>query len=231
MGLFEPDLQSSILEQYTRGMDSFFHSSASIGPLVTFDGNHWIGAHSVIGSPPEHRTLHGMSPGGFGVEVASGVIIRENVSIQWGTERSTYVGQDSFVMSSSTIGHDVILEDSVTLGSGSHVGGHAVLGTGVTLGMGTCVHQKALIGGLVMSSMNANLKGVIPPFTKVVGDSGRIVGMNEIGISRAGLAGEWTLEFIENLPQVFDGWHPASIPPKALKILDSWNLNRGLLLR
>jgi acyl-[acyl carrier protein]--UDP-N-acetylglucosamine O-acyltransferase len=88
--------------------------------------------------------------------------------------------------------------------------------------MGSAVHQGSVVGGLVMSSMNTSIKGEVPPFVKLMGPTGRIMGLNEKGLERAEILGEWALDYLSQLPRVYDGWLPTGTPGGAKRIVADW---------
>lgn len=201
---------------------NFVHPSAIIDSLVTLGQEVWVGAFSHIGSPPEHRAMHSKGHEFLGVNVGDRVVIREGVSIQTGFKRVTSIGCNTFIMGSSTIGHDAVLCNGVTISSGSHVAGGAYIGEDSNLGMGTAVHQGSIVGGFVMSSMNTSIKGEVPPFVKLMGPTGRIMGLNDRGLQRAEISGDWSQDYLNQLPRVFEGWIPPGAPADAKRVLGDW---------
>lgn len=191
--------------------------NVSIGPGV------WIGAFAVIGAQPEHRDYHAKDNLDFGVVLGANSVIREGVLIQEGTHKPTIIGDNSFIMGNSTIGHDSMLGSEVTIGPGSHIAGESALGNRVTLGMGTTIHQKSIVGELVMTSMNCVVKGNVAPFLTLVGPSGKVVGANSVGIQRAGLGGGgWIEIYLSNLSEIYKGKTPFGLPKEVDLIVSKW---------
>ena len=60
-------------------------------------------------------------------------------------------------MSSAHIGHDCVLEDSITLCNNVAVAGHARIMQGATLALNASVHQFKVVGSWVMVGMNTCL--------------------------------------------------------------------------
>jgi len=197
------------------------HPNAIIGSNVEFGEALWVGAFASIGVQPEHRAHHNKEDG-YGVLLGSGIVIREGVLVQSGIRRATNIGDDAFIMGNSTIGHDCILGENATVGPGCHLGGGCVIGRNVTLGMGTAVHQESKVGGFVMTSMNCAVKGSVPPFVMVVGPTGRISGINLIGLQRNGFGESWVEKYVSRLGDIQSGIIPTELPRKVKDVIDEW---------
>lgn len=173
-------------------------STNVIGPFAVLIGDvelgsgNWVGAHVVIGAPPEVRSFdHGadpVDPGGAGVVVGDGNVLREGVQVHSGWHEPTRVGSRAFIMNQSYVAHDAEVGDDVTLASGVRLGGHVRLGRGANLGLGTTVHQRAVVGAFAMIGMSSVVTRDVAPFVKAFGNPCRAKGWNEAGMSRAGFS-------------------------------------------
>jgi UDP-N-acetylglucosamine acyltransferase len=178
--------------------------SVVVGPCRIGDDN-WIGPHVTIGTPAEHR--EGPHPVGWddelagqGVRIGSRNRIREYVSVHQGTCGETSIGDDCYLLARSHAGHDVRLDDDVTLACSVQLGGHTRVWSHATLGLGALVHQRAVIGPGAMVGMGAAVRGELAPFTVSVGSPARTVGMNEVGLRRLGcteITGRTTLSDVD----------------------------------
>lgn len=163
------------------------------GPCRIGDDN-WIGPHTAIGTPAEHRD--GPHPGwddepvGDGVEIGSRNRVREFVSVHQGTHRATRIGDDCYLLARSHAGHDVRVDDHVTLSCGVQLGGHTHVWSHANLGLGALVHQRGRIGPGAMVGLGAAVRGEVPPFTVSVGNPARTVGINEVGLRKLGCTDE-----------------------------------------
>ncbi|MGH2768156.1 MAG: hypothetical protein ACRDIF_04270, partial [Actinomycetota bacterium] len=159
-----------------------------LGPCSVGDGN-WIGPYVAIGTPAgSRRVSHGgwFAPQGKGVAVGERNVIREYVSIEQGTEGETVVGSGCFIMAYACVGHDVVLEDEVTITNAVHIGGHTRVGRGATLGLGAVIRQRIAIGAGAMVGMQAAVTRDVPPFALAVGAPARVKGANQVGLMRRG---------------------------------------------
>jgi UDP-N-acetylglucosamine acyltransferase len=152
-----------------------------LGPATIGSGN-WIGPHAVIGTPGESRGATHPSddaPCGNGIVVGDGNVLREFSSVHQGLHDVTRVADDCFIMAGGHLGHDVHLDDEVTVANAVMVGGHTWVGRRANLGLGAVVHQRSVIGAGAMIAMGAGVKAPIPPYATVAGSPARVSGVNE----------------------------------------------------
>jgi UDP-N-acetylglucosamine acyltransferase len=171
-----------------------------LGPARIGDGN-WIGPHVTIGTPGEdrggpHPVAWAEAPAGDPAADGHGVVvgdrnrIREYVSIQQGTWRTTTVGSDGYLLRGSHVGHDVVVDDQVTLACNVLLGGHTHVWSFANLGMGTVVHQGGRIGPGAMVGMGSAVRREVGAFTISVGNPARVTGVNQVGLDRRGVSEE-----------------------------------------
>lgn len=167
-----------------------------IGPHVVVEGNTSIGKGNKIyqfasvGSPPQDLKFKGEPSR---LEIGDKNIIREYVTIQPGTEGGgmvTRVGSGNLFMVSSHVGHDSQIGDRNVFANCVALGGHVYIGNGAVLGGLSAVHQFCRIGDLSLLSGGSMVTKDVPPYCLVHGNRARAVGLNEIGLKRAGI--EWS---------------------------------------
>lgn len=115
-------------------------------------------------------------------------IVRENVTIHRGAVpgSQTEVGKSCFLLAGSHVAHNCILGDRVTLTNGVLLGGHVKIGDGTNIGGGTAIHQFVRIGeGCMVAGLSAVTMDIIP--FAMVDRTGKIAGINRIGLRRAGV--------------------------------------------
>ena len=122
---------------------SYIHPTAIIYPGVDIGKNVYIGAYCIVGAPAESKK-HWLQEG-KGVLIMDNTIINGHVTIDEGTENTTIIGSDCFIMKGVHIGHDAYIYNNVTLSPHVLIGGHAVIGENTNMGMGSIVHQRCKV--------------------------------------------------------------------------------------
>ena len=157
-----------------------------IGPLLIGPEN-TICSGVVIGERPQHLKFDGRPTG---VVIGAGNVFREHVTVHSGTtEAGTRIGDENYFMAGSHVGHDSALGNRCILANGALLGGHCEVGDGAFLSGNCAVHQFSRVGRLSMMSGGATTSKDVPPFFMQEGRN-RVVGVNVVGMRRAGLASE-----------------------------------------
>ncbi len=123
--------------------------------------------------------------------VGANCVLREYVTIHRGTipESETAVGEGCFLLSGSHVAHNCRIGDRVTLINNVMLAGHVEVGDDAVFGGGAGVHQFVHVGSRVMVHGNARVSQDIPPYAMVDAD-GKVVGLNKVGLRRAGMTPE-----------------------------------------
>jgi UDP-N-acetylglucosamine acyltransferase len=131
-------------------------------------------------------------------------ILRENVTIHRGTmaESETVVGDDCFFLAGSHVGHNCRVGNRVTLINETALGGHVQVGDGVTMGGNSGIHQFVRIGTLAMLAACGRYMQDVVPYA-LCEPGGKIIGMNRVGLRRAGLPREDVAELREAYRALF----------------------------
>lgn len=118
-------------------------------------------------------------------------VLREYTTVHRGTipDSETVVGAECFFLTGSHVGHNCVVGDRVTLVNGSMLGGHVEVGSGAIISGGVGVHQFVRIGDLVMITGPGRVTMDVIPFS-MADTEGRIVGLNRVGLKRAGVSFE-----------------------------------------
>ena len=128
------------------------------------------------------------------------------------------VGDHAMVMVGSHIAHDCSLGFGVTLANGVVLGGHSQVADGVVFGGVSAVHQHVRIGRLAMVAGGAMCAQDVLPLCLVRGDRARMVGLNRVGLSRAG----YDLPQLSKLTRLWKRLFASGQPlPMALASLDA----------
>ena len=163
-----------------------------MGYLTVGRGND-IGSGCVLGDRPQHLQYNGEPTR---VEIGDFNVFREHCTVHrampaTGAEYSigaTIIGSHNFFMSGAHIAHDCRLGDHCILASGALIGGHCTVGDRVLLSGNAALHQFVRVGRLAMLSGCSGSTKDVPPFI-VQQLINRVMGVNVVGMRRAGLSG------------------------------------------
>lgn len=150
----------------------------------TFIGeNTFIGTGSVIGTPAQ---MLGVRKNCGKVQIGKDNIIREYVTIHssLSADKSTFLGDNNFLMSFSHLGHDCRVGNGAVICNGALIAGHVQIQDKAFISGNVVVHQFVRLGRLAMVGGLSRVNQDVPPFMTVVGDS-RVWGINLVGLKRA----------------------------------------------
>ena len=178
---------------------------------------------AVIGGMPQHLHMP-QFPGR--VVIGDGNVLRENVTVHRAmeAEQATRIGNGCLLMVGAHVAHDCTLGDHVILTNNSMLGGHVTVADRAYVSGGVAVHQFCRIGRLAMVGGLARVRQDVPPFVTVDGGSTMIVGLNRVGLRRAGFTSEQMSELKAAYRTIYRGglaWNEmlAALPrssPRAL---------------
>lgn len=153
---------------------------------TTLGDDNVVAEGAVLGGMPQH--LHPPERPGRLV-VGHRNVIRENATLHRALEEHavTTVGDDCLLMVGSHVAHDCVLGNHVVLTNNAMLGGHVTVGDRAYLGGGAAVHQHCRIGRIAMVGGLARLDQDVPPFVMIDGESNLVVGLNRVGLRRAGI--------------------------------------------
>jgi UDP-N-acetylglucosamine acyltransferase len=140
---------------------------------------------AVVGGIPQHTNV----PDRVGqVVIGSGNTIRENVTIHKAMQpdHNTVIGDHCLLMCNAHVAHDCHLADHVILTNNVMLAGHVTVGSRAFLSGGAGVHQFCRVGTLAMVGGLAHISRDVPPFVTIDGQSSYVVGLNQVGLRRAG---------------------------------------------
>jgi UDP-N-acetylglucosamine acyltransferase len=159
-------------------MTNNIHPTAIIGNNVILGHNNYIGAYCIIGDIAEHKAFWDKPKGK--VIIGNNNIITGLVTIDAGTEQTTYIGDNCFIMKHAHVGHDCTINNNVTISCGAKIGGHSVIGEKSNIGLNAVLHQYSKVKVGCMIGASAFFKGESEPYTKYAGVPAKSLGQNII---------------------------------------------------
>lgn len=188
----------------TIGKDVSIGPYCTVGPHVTLGdgcrlighvnlaGHTTIGPRTVIypfaslGTPPQSVHYRG---GPTRLAIGADCDIREHVTMNIGTEDDrgvTSVGDKCFFMVNSHVAHDCQVGNNVVFANNAVLGGHVTIGDNVVFGGGAAVRQFCRIGEGAMIVGLSGARADVIPWGMAQGPLANLVGLNVVGMRRAG---------------------------------------------
>lgn len=158
-------------------------SGTTLGP------NNHVFEGAVLGGLPQHINIP-ERPGK--VVIGSGNTIRENVTVHRALEEdeATIVGDNSLLMVNVHIAHDCRVGNQTIFANNVMLAGHVTVGDRAYLSGAVAVHQFCRIGSLAMVGGQSHVVKDVLPYVTLDGLSSYVVGLNQIGLRRAGYSAE-----------------------------------------
>lgn len=159
-----------------------------VGNTIIGDNNHFE-AYCSIGSPPEHKDFKNKDGRTL---IGDNCWFREFITVNAGTIDSTKIMDGVIMLRGSHVGHDSYIGNNVTLSCNALIGGHSHIFEGANFGLGSVCHQYSIVGHYAMIGMNGTIvkKSVIMPGFIYAGNPVRMIGLNEIGLTKGNVTKE-----------------------------------------
>jgi UDP-N-acetylglucosamine acyltransferase len=143
---------------------------------------------TVIGGMPQH--VHMPEHPGT-TEIGDGNVFRENCTVHRALEagHATKIANRCLFMVGAHVAHDCTVADGVIMTNGSMLGGHVDVGSKAYISGGVAVHQFCRVGRLAMVGGLSRVVRDVPPFVTLDGGTAMVVGLNKVGLRRAGFTG------------------------------------------
>jgi UDP-N-acetylglucosamine acyltransferase len=168
----------------------------SVGAHAVVEGSTTLGsgnrifAHAMVGAPPQDLKYRGEETR---LEMGDGNVVREFASLHTGTVGGggvTRIGNQCLLMASSHVAHDVQLGDRCILATFCALAGHVVAEDGAIFGGVSAVQQFTRIGRLAYIGGLTGVNMDVAPYLMVSGARAEVVGINVVGLQRAGFSEE-----------------------------------------
>ncbi len=162
---------------------------ASIKRGTTLGANNTVCEGAILGGRPQHK-LAGEDVGRL--VIGDGNHLRENVTVHRGLKAGgdTIIGDSNYIMVNSHVGHDCHIGNDTLIANNAMLAGHVTLADRAYVSGAVGVHQFCRIGMLAMLSGHARITRDVPPFVNVDGFSSLVVGLNTVGLRRAGFTSD-----------------------------------------
>ncbi len=177
------------------GPQAIVGKNCLIGSHVVIEGDVQMGEHNLIG----HGTIIGGAPQDLsfsfqtrsGVRIGNGNTIREHCTIHRGTAEGsvTTIGDKNFLMVGAHVGHNCTIGSNVIIANNCLLGGYVEIQDNAFLGGGCVFHQFIRVGRLAITQGGSAFSVDVPPFT-MAALLNYAIGLNVIGLKRAGFARE-----------------------------------------
>jgi UDP-N-acetylglucosamine acyltransferase len=149
--------------------------------------NNEISEGAILGGRPQHKRA-GEKLGEL--HIGNGNTIRENVTLHRGLEpgNNTVVGDNNLIMVNAHVAHDCHIGNQTIIANNVMLAGHVTVGNCAYLSGAAGIHQFCRIGHYAMVGGQAHINQDVPPFVTIDGQSSTVVGLNIIGLRRAGFS-------------------------------------------
>jgi UDP-N-acetylglucosamine acyltransferase len=168
----------------------------TVGAHAVVDGSTTLGAgnrifaHAVVGAPPQDLKYRGEDTR---LQMGDGNVVREFASVHTGTIGGggvTRIANQCLIMASAHVAHDVRLGDRCIVATFCALAGHVEAEDGVIFGGVSAVQQFSRVGRLAYVGGITGVNMDVAPYLMVSGPRGEVMGINLIGLQRAGFTEE-----------------------------------------
>ena len=183
---------STVVGPYTViGEDVQIGKNNHIGPFcvienTTMGDNNELIASCFVGVKPQDLSYKDEHTR---VVMGNGNKIRECVTIHRSTfvDKPTTLGNNNLLMANSHLAHDVQMGNNCIIANSTGIAGHVIIEDRVVMSGMVGGHQFSRIGTMSLLSGGAMIPLDVPPYCIAQGERARLVGLNIIGLRRAGL--------------------------------------------
>ena len=160
--------------------------NAVIAPCTSIGKDCRIFQFASVGEIPQDLKFKGEKTFTF---IGDRTVIREGATIHraTGEGNETRIGSDCLLMAYIHVAHNCVLGNHVIMSNLASCAGHATVEDRVVIGGMAGVHQFVKIGRNAMVGGMSKLVQDVVPYTIVDGHPAKVVGLNNVGISRAGI--------------------------------------------
>ncbi|MDP3919810.1 MAG: acyl-ACP--UDP-N-acetylglucosamine O-acyltransferase [Candidatus Omnitrophota bacterium] len=152
--------------------------------------------HAIIGHAPQDVSFEGEPSY---TRIGDRNQIREFVTIHRGTkpESETVIGNDNYLMAYCHIAHNCVVGNRVIMVNQASLTGYCVVEDQAFLSGMTGLHQFTKVGRLSILSALSAVNKDIPPYMMCGGRPAVVLGINAVGLRRAGISSDVRAEIKE----------------------------------
>ena len=172
------------------GRNNVVGAHAVVEGHTTIGAGNRIHAHAVVGAPPQDLKYRGEDTR---LELGDGNVVREFASVHAGTVGGggvTRLANQCLIMASAHVAHDVQLGDRCIVATFCALAGHVESEDGAIFGGVSAVQQFTRIGRLAYIGGLTGVTMDVAPYLMVAGSRGEVMGINSVGMQRAGFTEE-----------------------------------------
>jgi len=167
-----------------------------VGAHAVVEGDTTLGAHNrifphaAVGLEPQDLKYQGERTR---LVLGDRNVVREFATVHTGTAQGgglTRVGSGCLLMATSHVAHDCDLGDRVIVATFCALAGHVLAEDGAIFGGLSAVQQFSRIGRLAYIGGVTGVNMDVAPYLMVSGARGEVVGINQVGLQRAGYTEE-----------------------------------------
>lgn len=189
------------------------HESVEVGPFCIIEGDVELGEGTWLESCVKiysgtragkfnkfyHTAMIGGPPQDLGFKLETKTYceigdynhFREGITIHRATKpgNATRIGNRNYLMAQTHIAHDCQLADDIILVTNGQLAGHVKVFNKAFISV-AAVHQFGRVGEYAMLGGYAKVVKDVPPFCIIDGNPGEVIGLNVVGLKRAGFKKE-----------------------------------------
>ncbi|RYG35946.1 acyl-ACP--UDP-N-acetylglucosamine O-acyltransferase [bacterium] len=171
----------------TIGAGSVIESHVVIKGGTTLGERNYVAQGAIVGGDPQDTKWQGEPTL---LRVGNDNNIREYVTMHRATGEglATSVGDHCFIMAYCHLGHNVCLQDHVTMSNNVGLSGHVTVESYAYVGGMTGVHQFVRIGHAAMVGGMTKVNRDVPPYMMVDGYKQEVHYINAVGLRRLGVS-------------------------------------------
>lgn len=171
----------------TVGAECVFEPYVFVKRWTSMGDRNEISAGTVLATDPLDKNFTGERSY---LQIGNDNKVREHYTISRGTkpESTTVIGNGNYIMTSGHIAHNAIIGNDTVIASCALIAGYVEVGDRAFISGGVVVHQFSKIGALAMVGGNTRVNADLPPYFLYSGFDVAPVGINVVGLRRAGFA-------------------------------------------